>query len=68
MVEDSSTDDDWETFQHKLLNAKAISKGKESKGPRYAVYDFQYELENGEGTRYGVLVLTSRFGPLFTFV
>lgn len=52
MVEDSSTDDDWENFQEKLLNAKASHKGKEGKGPRYAVYDFQYELEGGEGTRY----------------
>lgn len=35
----------------KLLNAKASYKGREGKGPRYAVYDFQWELENGEGTR-----------------
>ena len=34
------------------MNAKAGHKGKEGKGPRYAVYDFQYELEGGEGTRY----------------
>lgn len=54
MVEDSSSDPDWETFQSKLMNAKAGHKGKEGKGPRYAVYDFQYELEGGEGTRYAV--------------
>lgn len=54
IVEDTSTDDNWETFQEKLLNAKASHKGKEGKGPRYAVYDFQYELEGGEGTRYAV--------------
>lgn len=52
MVEHSSSDGDWENFQQKLLNAKASHKGKECKGPRYAVYDFQYELEGGEGTRY----------------
>lgn len=63
MVEDSSTDENWEEFQGKLLNAKSSHKGKEGKGPRYAVYDFQYELEEGEGTRY-VLVRTLdlRFG------
>lgn len=54
VVEDSSSDPDWETFQSKLMNAKAGHKGKEGKGPRYAVYDFQYELEGGEGTRYAV--------------
>ncbi len=52
VVEHSSSDPEWETFQNKLMNAKAGHKGKEGKGPRYAVYDFQYELEGGEGTRY----------------
>ena len=52
VVEDASSDPDWETFQNKLMNAKAGHKGKEGKGPRYAVYDFQYELDGGEGTRY----------------
>lgn len=52
VVEETSSDPDWETFQNKILNAKASYKGKEGKGPRYAVYDFQYELEAGEGTRY----------------
>ena len=55
VVEESSTDDDWEVFQEKLLNAKASHKGMECKGPRYAVYDFQYELEEGEGIRCFVL-------------
>ena len=54
VVEDSSSNGDWEVFQEKLLNAKASHKGKEGKGPRYAVYDFQYELEGGEGTRYAM--------------
>ena len=34
------------------MNAKASYRGKEGKGPRYAVYDFEYELEGGEGKRY----------------
>ena len=54
VVEDSSSDPDWEAFQNKLMNAKAGHRGKEGKGPRYAVYDFQYELDGGEGTRYAV--------------
>lgn len=52
VVEDYSSDSDWETFRNKLLSAKADYKGKEGKGPRYAVYDFQWELAGGEGTRY----------------
>ncbi|MCJ1407707.1 cofilin [Ptychographa xylographoides] len=51
VVEDKSDEADWETFQSKLMNAKASYKGKEGKGPRYAVYDFEYELEAGEGKR-----------------
>lgn len=52
VVEEESNDPDWEKFQNKLLNAKSPYRGKEGKGPRYAVYDFQYELDGGEGTRY----------------
>ena len=33
------------------MNAKAGHRGKEGKGPRYAVYDFEYELAEGEGKR-----------------
>jgi len=51
VVEDKGADGDWEAFQNKLLNAKSSYKGKEGKGPRYAVYDFDYELESGEGKR-----------------
>jgi cofilin len=58
VVEDASTDDNWEDFQEKLLNAKASHKGKEGKGPRYAVYDFQYELEGGEGTRNKIVFIS----------
>ena len=50
-VEEKSGDGDYETFRDKLVNAKATYRGKESKGPRYAVYDFEYELESGEGKR-----------------
>lgn len=52
VVEEKSDDGDWETFREKLVNAKANHRGKESKGPRYAVYDFEYELQPGEGKRY----------------
>ena len=52
VVEDTSSDGDWDAFQEKLMNAKASYKGKEGKGPRYAVYDFEYEAAGGEGTRY----------------
>lgn len=51
VVEDYSSDKDWDTFRNKLLNAKASYKNKEGKGPRYAVYDFQWDLASGEGTR-----------------
>ena len=56
VVEDASSDPNWESFRSKLLNAKAPDKkGKEGKGPRFAVYDFEWELESGEGTRSVVL-------------
>lgn len=29
-------------------------QGKEGKGPRYAVYDFNYDLASGEGARYAL--------------
>ncbi|KAL9604200.1 MAG: hypothetical protein Q9219_000598 [cf. Caloplaca sp. 3 TL-2023] len=57
-VEESSTDAEWENFQNKILNAKSSYKGKEGKGPRYAVYDFQYELEGGEGTRNKIVFIS----------
>lgn len=55
VVEDSSSDPDWESFQNKLLSAKGLHKGKEGKGPRYAVYDFEWEMESGEGKRFVML-------------
>ena len=74
VVEDTSKESDWEAFRSKLLDAKSGHKGKEGKGPRYAVYDFEYELEGGEGKRNkivfiswspdeGALVMVSIFIP-----
>jgi len=52
VVEETSQDGDWDTFREKLVNAKSKTKaGKEVKGPRYAVYDFAYDLASGEGSR-----------------
>jgi hypothetical protein len=55
VVEDKSDDGNWENFREKLVNAKAKHRGNDSKGPRYAVYDFEYELQTGEGKRYVTL-------------
>ena len=52
VVEEKGTDPDYELFRQKLLDARSKNKaGKEGKGPRYAVYDFEYELASGEGKR-----------------
>jgi hypothetical protein len=52
VVEEVSKSDDWDEFREKLINAKTKNKmGKEGKGPRYAVYDFAYDLASGEGLR-----------------
>jgi len=51
VLEEKSDDKDFDNFRNKLLEAKSSVRGKEGKGPRYAVYDFEYELEAGEGTR-----------------
>lgn len=58
VVEDYSSDKDWDTFRNKLLNAKASYKNKEGKGPRYAVYDFQWDLASGEGTRNKIVFIS----------
>ncbi|PNY28828.1 Actin cross-linking [Tolypocladium capitatum] len=65
VVEEASPDKDWENFREKLINATAKSKtrlrrearltgrqGAVGKGPRYAVYDFEYNLASGDGVRY----------------
>lgn len=52
VVEETSKDPDFNAFREKLLNAKSKDrKGKEGIGGRYAVFDVEYELESGEGTR-----------------
>lgn len=52
IVEDTSEDADWDAFREKLINAKSKTKsGALTKGPRYAVYDFNYDLASGEGQR-----------------
>jgi len=52
VVEETSNQADWDAFREKLMNAKSKTKaGKEVKGPRYAVYDFAYDLASGEGSR-----------------
>ncbi|KAL2149483.1 hypothetical protein VTH82DRAFT_8134 [Thermothelomyces myriococcoides] len=53
VVESTSEDgSEYEDFRNKLINATSKSKtGAVGKGPRYAVYDVQYELSSGEGTR-----------------
>lgn len=56
VVEEASNDKNWDTFREKLINAKSPGMGgKQVKGPRYAVYDFNYDLASGEGSRYDVL-------------
>jgi len=52
VVEETSKNGDWSVFREKLLNAKSKDRrGKEGIGGRYAVFDVQYDLESGEGTR-----------------
>jgi len=52
VVEHASSDKDWDNFREQLINATSKNKmGKEGKGPRYAVYDFEYKLASGEGER-----------------
>jgi len=43
---------DYDEFRDKLINAESTTKtGAVSKCPRYAVYDVEYNLASGEGTR-----------------
>jgi len=52
IVDEASENGDWEVFREKLITAQSKSKtGKVGKGPRYAVYDFNYDLASGEGSR-----------------
>ncbi|CAG9979470.1 unnamed protein product [Clonostachys byssicola] len=55
VVEEASDSKDWEAFREKLINATSKSRsGAVGKGPRYAVYDFEYSLASGDGLRYAV--------------
>ncbi|KAF2738656.1 actin depolymerizing protein [Polyplosphaeria fusca] len=48
VVEETSTDGDFSAFREKLINAKSKDrKGKEGIGGRYAVFDVEYDLEEG---------------------
>lgn len=48
VVDEKSSDGEWDNFRDKLVSAKSKSKtGKEGPGPRYAVYDFEYESAEG---------------------
>jgi len=51
VIEETSTDKDWEVFREKLLSATSKTRTGSGKGPRYAVYDFEYSLSSGEGVR-----------------
>ena len=52
MVEETSSDPDYNKFREKLLNAKSKNKrGEEGQGGRYAVFDVEYDAEGGEGKR-----------------
>ncbi|KAH6669890.1 hypothetical protein B0J14DRAFT_106838 [Halenospora varia] len=53
VVEEASENGDWEVFREKLVTAESINvkTKKVGKGPRYAVYDFNYDLASGEGSR-----------------
>ena len=63
MVEGESGEANWDTFRETLINAKSKDKaGKEGPGPRYAVYDVEYDAPGGEGKRY--VALNKRGSPL----
>jgi len=53
VVEEASDDKEWDSFREKLINATTKNKnGATGKGPRYAIYDFEYSLASGDGIRY----------------
>jgi cofilin len=52
VVEETSKEANFDVFREKLLNAKSNDRrGNEGIGGRYAVFDVEYELESGEGSR-----------------
>lgn len=57
-VEEASEESDWEVFRQKLLDAKTKKKsGGFGPGPRFAIYDFLYNLQAGEGSRTKIVFL-----------
>ncbi|SZF03315.1 unnamed protein product [Blumeria hordei] len=58
LVEEASKNEDWEYFREKLLSARSVQKnGQMAKDPRYAIYDFHYQLTDGEGYRNKIVFL-----------
>jgi len=59
VVEETSNAPDYEVFRSKLENAKVKDRsGNDAVGPRYAVYDFEYEMSSGEGKRSKILFVS----------
>ncbi|KAB8274532.1 hypothetical protein BDV30DRAFT_237458 [Aspergillus minisclerotigenes] len=55
VVDEASTDQDYDNFRKKLEDAKD-SNGKPA--PRYAVYDVEYELGGNEGKRSKIVFIS----------
>jgi len=52
VIEEASKSKNYESFRQKLIHATSKGKnGAEVIGPRYAVYDFEYQLASGDGIR-----------------
>ena len=52
VVEEKSSEDNYEAFREKLISAKSNDRrGNPGIGGRYAVYDVEYDAPNGEGKR-----------------
>jgi len=57
VIDETSTDPDYDVFREKMLGAKSTYNKKEGLGGRYAVYDFEYEIKD-EGTRNKIGLIT----------
>ncbi|EGD92658.1 Cofilin [Trichophyton interdigitale] len=55
VVDEVSTNDDYEVFREKLANCKD-SMGRPA--PRYAAYDVEFQLEAGEGWRQKIVFIS----------
>ncbi|KAI9828895.1 MAG: hypothetical protein M1819_006510 [Sarea resinae] len=64
VVDQTSEDSNYETFREALEKAKHKESGAEGTGARYAVYNFEYELASGEGSRF---VSEVQGEPKFTY-